>query len=113
MFLDSNGTIQRFSWGSFVIKGKEHSLTTNHESGVGKDIRIIGDHVSKWKERKGHILSKEMITKVLNKGVHTLIIGTGVDGMLECSEELIEYISKKTSSFGNNINMFLIFTVYY
>ena len=62
MFQDSRGPINKFSWGSFTINGKEHSLTTNHESGAGKDIRLVGDHVSKWKERKGHILNKNMIT---------------------------------------------------
>lgn len=95
MFQDSRGPIQKFSWGSFIIKGKEHAATTNHDSGAGKDIRLIGNHVTKWKERKGHILYKEMITKVFNKGINTLIIGTGVDGMIECADELVAFIKNK------------------
>ena len=37
--------------------------------GVGKDIRLIGSEASKWKERKGHLLTSEMITGVFGKNI--------------------------------------------
>ena len=69
MFTDNDGPIELFSWGRFVITGKEHSKVSGQKSGVGKDIRLIGTEVSKWKEREGHILNKSMITGVFDKGI--------------------------------------------
>lgn len=92
MFYDDNGPIQQFSWGKFVISGKEHSKSYSMKIGVGKDIRLIGTEVSKWKERKGHQLTAEMITGVLGKGIQTLIIGIGATGAVECPQSVQEYI---------------------
>jgi len=88
---EQKGPIREVSWGKYVIEGKEHS-----ESGVlkgaGKDIRIIGTEVTPWKERTGHILRPEMITGVYDKGIDTLIIGTGFDGAIEVRKEVDEAI---------------------
>jgi hypothetical protein len=41
MFDDPKGPIEHFSWGKFIICGKEHSKL-DEKIGVGKDIRLIG-----------------------------------------------------------------------
>jgi len=88
MFDDPRGPIERFSWGTFVIDGQEHSMTV----GVGKDIRLIGEDVSAWRERKGHKLKRSMITGVYEQGVDVLVIGIGVHGAIACPEKVREAI---------------------
>jgi hypothetical protein len=84
MFEDPRGPIEHFSWGAFVIGGEEHSTT----AGVGKDVRLIGQDVSLWRERKGHKLKKSMITGVYDCNLDVLIIGIGVHGALECPDKV-------------------------
>jgi hypothetical protein len=84
VFDDPRGPIEHFSWGAFVIDGEEHSTTT----GVGKDIRLVGQDVSPWRERKGHKLKKSMITGVYDRGVDVLIIGIGVHGAVNCPDKV-------------------------
>jgi hypothetical protein len=91
MFQDSEGPIQRFEWGRFTIKGKLH---TEHGDGVGKDIRLIGDEVTGWAEREGHLLNREMITGVYNEGIEMLIIGNGVNEKLECPDDVKDSIRR-------------------
>jgi hypothetical protein len=93
MFNDKNGPIEHFSWGKFIINGEEHSKNYS-KIGVGKDIRLVNNKVTKWKERKGHELTKSMITGIFNKNVDILIIGIGVNGAIECSEKVIQFIQK-------------------
>ncbi len=81
---DPRGPIEHFSWGTFVIDGEEHSTT----SGVGKDIRLIGEDVSAWDEREGHKLKKSMITGVYDCDVDVLIIGMGVHGAITCPDKV-------------------------
>ncbi len=95
MFDDPEGPIEHYSWGKFVVCGKEHSKTGAGKTGEGKDIRMIGTEVSKWKERKGHNLDKTMITGIFEHKIDVLIIGTGADGMLECPDKVREFILKK------------------
>lgn len=84
MFDDPRGPIEHFSWGAFVIDGEEHSAST----GVGKDIRLVGDEVSPWRERKGHKLKKSMITGVYDRDIDVLVIGIGVHGAIACSNKV-------------------------
>ena len=85
MFDDPRGPIEYFSWAKFIICGQEHSeVVDGEEVGVGKDIRLIGREVSEWRERKGHELKPSMITGVYGRGIEVLIIGIGVDGLIEC-----------------------------
>lgn len=83
--------IENYIFGEFTIKGTQHSAL----SGVGKDIRLIGDEVSKWSERKNHVLNFEMVTGIFDKGIDTLIIGNGHDGVLQVSVDIVEEIKKK------------------
>ncbi len=88
MFDDPNGPIEHFSWGKYVIGGKKHAVGKNKPVGAGKDIRLIGEEVTEWQERKGHLLTPAMITGVYQQGVEVLIIGTGAEGALQCPEEV-------------------------
>jgi hypothetical protein len=90
--MDKRGPIEQFTWGSFLISGVLHAKTLAGKTGKGKDIRLIGKKVSKWKERKGHTLNTHMITGIFGMEIEVLIIGTGVEGMLECPEEVRSYI---------------------
>jgi len=92
MYNDKKGPIEHFSWGKFIISGDEHSKDSSGKIGKGKDIRLIGTEVSKWKEREGHLLNKEMITGVFGIGIDILIIGCGVDGLVQCPESIVQYI---------------------
>jgi hypothetical protein len=92
MFNDPKGPIEHFSWAKFVISGNVHSRSFDGKVGKGKDIRLLGSKVSRWKERKGHLLTKEMITGVFDENVEVLIIGAGVDGRIECPDEVKKYI---------------------
>jgi len=92
MFDDPHGPIEHFSWGKFVVCGAEHS---SGGKGVGNDIRLIGQEVTEWQERKGHQLTASMITGVHKQGIEVLVIGTGVNGALECPEEVKHKIEAK------------------
>ncbi len=86
------GPIEEVSFGKFVVLGVEHSTEGSQKKGSGKDIRMIGEEVSEWLERRGHVLNPQMITGVYEKDVCILIIGTGHDGALEVSGETIDEI---------------------
>lgn len=94
MFSDPAGPIEHFSWGRFVICGKEHSRQET-KLGVGKDIRLIQQDVTEWKERKGHLLTLEMITGVWEQKIEILVIGNGVNGALECPASVIQGIQAR------------------
>ena len=91
---DSNGPIEEFSWGRFVIKGETHEKTNGSKTGRGKDICLIGTKVKKWKERKGHSLETSMVSRVFDQDIDTLIIGIGVEGRIDCPEQVKKEIRK-------------------
>ena len=94
MFNDPKGPIEHFSWGRFVINGEEHGKTEEGKKGKGKDICLIGDRVKKWKEREGHTLKTNMVSRVFDKNIDTLIIGIGANGQIDCPEEVKKEIRK-------------------
>jgi hypothetical protein len=91
-FADPDGPIEVFSWGRFIILGNAHS---DQGEGVGKDIRLIDNIVTEWKERKGHHLIPDMVTGVFESSLTTLIIGIGVDSAIEVPQETRKYIQEK------------------
>jgi hypothetical protein len=91
-FTDPEGPIEEFTWGRFIILGKAHS---DLGEGVGKDIRLIDNDVTEWKERKGHHLIPDMVTGIFEKNLTTLIIGIGVDSAVEVPSETRKYIQVK------------------
>ena len=95
MFDDPQGPVEHFSWGKFVICGAEHSGGDKGRIGAGKDIRLIGRDATEWHERKGHQLTSSMITGVYDQRIEVLIIGAGVNGALECPDEVKHGIEAK------------------
>lgn len=89
------GPIEHFSWGKFIIQGHEHSEGEFGKIGVGKDIRMIGETVSEWRERKGHELKESMITGVFHQGIDVLIIGNGVSSALQCPRAVVQWIQSQ------------------
>lgn len=95
MFDDPKGPIEHFSWGKFIVCGREHSASEEGRIGAGKDIRLIDQEVSEWRERKGHQLTYSMITGIYDQGIEVLIIGIGVNGAVECPKEVKKRIKEK------------------
>lgn len=88
------GPIEQFTWGRFVIGGKEHS-ENGKMVGAGKDIRLIGKDVSEWKERSGHRLDAEMVTGVYDRDIEVLVIGCGVEKRLKCPGKVRKSLRKQ------------------
>lgn len=82
--------IESVTFGCFIIRGEEHSERHGARIGAGKDVRVVGKKVSRWKERKGHRLTPNMITGVYGEGVETLIIGCGFSEALVVEQTAIE-----------------------
>src|SRR5512139_3287 len=87
------GPIERFTWGRFVVRGEEHS-ENGRVVGAGKDIRIVGDKVTPWKEREGHKLTRDMITGIYDEDVKVLVIGIGVEKAVTCPKSVLKDIRK-------------------
>jgi hypothetical protein len=102
VFDDPRGPVEHFSWGKFVIFGEEHSGNGDSRKGKGKDIRIIGKKVKRWKERKGHTLDLPMVDTVIGKGVKVVVIGNGEDGALSVPEEVVKHL------LGNGIETVIV-----
>lgn len=92
MFEDPQGPIQHFSWARFVIRGGEHAGSDDRQTDIGKDIRLVGNQVTAWKERQGHRLKPSMLTGIYQYDVQVLIIGTGVYGRLKCPDKVKQAI---------------------
>ena len=92
MFDDPKGPIEHYSWGKFIILGEEHSEDNDYTKGKGKDIKLIGKKVKRWKERKGHMLDISMVKDVLDMDIRFLIIGNGAYGALKVPKEIIQYL---------------------
>jgi len=87
-FENAAGPIERCAWGLFVIGGVTHSYEGGERVGAGTDIRVIGQEVTRWKERKGHRLKKSMITGVYEQEIEVLVIGNGVSGAVEVPDKV-------------------------
>jgi len=92
VFDDPKGPVEHFSWGKFVLLGEEHSGSGDSRKGKGKDIKVIGKKVKKWKERKGHTLDSSMVDTVIGKGVKVVVIGNGVDGALSVPGNVVNHL---------------------
>jgi hypothetical protein len=91
------GPIEYYSFGKFIIDGKEHSEKKDGIHGKGKDIRLIDQDVTEWKEREGHKLTAKMITGVFSEHIEILIIGTGAEKALKCPKKVIKKIKRHNS----------------
>ncbi len=88
MMSSHTGPVAWVAWGTFSVNGELHGKTEDGKVGAGKDIRVIGERVTAWKERKGHLLTPEMITGVYGQNIEVLVIGIGAQGMIECPTEV-------------------------
>ncbi len=88
LFRDTAGPIEELTWGRFVICGEEHAQTSELRIGKGKDIRILGTKVTRWKERDGHVLKKSMITGVYDEKLDVLVLGVGIEGAIEVPDKV-------------------------
>jgi hypothetical protein len=88
------GPIERFSWGRFIIEGREHSENGQRIVGAGKDIRLIGRNVSEWQERQGHRLKQSMVTGIYDHDVETLVIGIGVESRVKVPKKVLKAIHR-------------------
>jgi len=90
------GPIEALSWGEFVIRGQVHGKSPDGSvCGVGKDIFLVGEEIHPWSERKGHLLSEEMVRRVLDYGVDILIIGTGILGAIQVPAQVRQFLRNK------------------
>ena len=88
MFDDPKGPIEHFSWGKFVVRELDHSKSGAETIRSGQDIRLVGQEVTEWHERKGHRLQRSMITGITDPKIAVLIIGAGVFGRLKCPKNV-------------------------
>ena len=88
MMSSHTGPVAWVAWGTFSVDGELHGKTEDGKIGAGKDIRVIGQKVTAWKERKGHLLTTAMITGVYGQGIEVLVIGIGAEGMIECPADV-------------------------
>lgn len=95
LFEDPAGPIERLTWGRFLIRGEQHGEASGKRTGKGKDIRITGSKVRRWKGREGHRLKKSMIEDVCNEDIEVLIIGTGIEGGIEVPEKVRNAVAKR------------------
>ncbi|HKL38764.1 MAG TPA: MTH938/NDUFAF3 family protein [Bacteroidales bacterium] len=94
LFKDPGGPIEEFSWGKYVIRGEVHEKNNGKKQGKGKDIYLVDGKAKIWKEREGHTLEPRMVSRVFDKDINTLIIGLGVYGRINCTEETKKEIRK-------------------
>jgi len=91
-FHDDQGPIESLTWGMFAIRGESHGECQLERLGAGKDIRIMGKKVTRWKERKGHRLKKSMVTGVYDKDLEVLVIGAGIERAIEVPDKTVRAI---------------------
>jgi hypothetical protein len=92
MFDDPKGPIEHYSWAKFIISGEEHSEEGSSRKGKGKDIKLVGKKVKRWKERKGHVLDESMVKSILDENIRILVIGNGAEGALSVPDEVIDFL---------------------
>lgn len=96
MFADPAGPIESFTWGRFVIAGKEHGRG-DPGAGMGKDLRVLAPPltVTRWAERAGHRLAIDMVTGVFDQGLEVLVLGLGANRAIAYPPGLLEEIQKR------------------
>lgn len=98
-----NLMIEEYEFGRIVIDGKEYK----------NDVLIVEGRVyPEWWREQGHFLQKKDLGPILEAEIHTLIIGTGHDGVMRvgedvrayCKENGIELIELKSGEAVKKIN---------
>jgi hypothetical protein len=78
--------ITHYSFGNITVNGETYT----------KDVIIYPEHVySPWWRKEGHLLQTPDLSEVVNAGVATLIIGTGLYGAMQVPEKILDYLKSK------------------
>ena len=78
--------IEKYSFGSITINGKEYT----------KDVIIFPDKVlSPWWREEGHSLSLKDLKDVIESAPNLLIIGTGAYGAMDIPKEILQKLKEK------------------
>ena len=78
--------IDHNSWGKIVIDGISYS----------SDLIIYPDRVdASWWRKEGHSLRVEDLKEVITANPESLVVGTGVLGMMKVPEETIAHLESK------------------
>ncbi|MFW6064488.1 MAG: Mth938-like domain-containing protein [Candidatus Natronoplasma sp.] len=82
--------IEDYSFGSIVIDGEHYN----------DDVILLGRNViGGWWRKRGHMVQKEDLRKVLDYDPDILIIGTGSSGRMELTSELPKKLEFKVESY--------------
>ena len=77
--------IEKYSFGKIQINGKSYS----------KDVIIFPEEViSSWWRKEGHNLHMEDLQEVIKRKPEVLIIGTGYNGVMRVSKDLITQLEE-------------------
>jgi len=80
--------IDSYEFGRIKIDGRSYS----------QDLIICPDKVREnWWRKDGHRLHPEDLASVMELGPHTIIIGSGANGILKVPDKTREWISEKGS----------------
>lgn len=78
--------IEEYEFGRILIDGKEYK----------NDVLIVeGKVYPEWWREQGHFLQKKDLGPILEAEIHTLIIGTGHDGMMRVGEDVRAYCKER------------------
>ena len=81
--------IEKYRFGKMVING--HSYTS--------DLIIYTDSIeTNWRRKKGHALHLDDLKILKEKEIETLVVGTGMFGLVQVPEELIKKLETKEIS---------------
>jgi hypothetical protein len=78
--------IDKYEFGEIYIDGKKYNT----------DVIIFPDKVeSNWWRKEGHSLCLEDLREVLGYKCDIIVIGTGMNNMMEVKDEVIKYFRRK------------------
>ena len=78
--------IEEYEFGKIVIDGETYT----------DDVIIIeGKVYPEWWREQGHFLQKIDLGPILEAKIHTLIIGTGHDGVMKVGEDVQKYCKEE------------------
>jgi hypothetical protein len=78
--------IEKYSFGSIVIEGKEYNLDV--------EVRWTGE-VLKWWRKEGHTIDIEDVERAVEQNPDTIVIGTGAFGICKVKKDCQEFIKRK------------------
>ncbi|MCE7741440.1 MAG: hypothetical protein GOP50_03190 [Candidatus Heimdallarchaeota archaeon] len=78
--------IEKYKFGKMVINGKSYT----------SDLIIFTDSIeTNWRRKKGHSLHLKDLEILMEKEIETLVVGSGMFGLVDIPEELIKELNAK------------------